>query len=167
MVREEPMIDATRSVALRRVLVVGDESGVRGVIRLALRRAGYSVVEAPGGKLASEMAEAERFDVVIADLAMPGMDGLEAARAIRAANPSTLLIALSGGVARPTPELLMQLSDLAADAVVSKPFLPTQLVKTVSRLLEDRATDMTAAGRKKNRAAPPSGIPLARLDGSI
>lgn len=93
------------------------------------------------------------------------MDGLETARAIRAANPSTLLIALSGGVARPTPELLMQLSDLAADAVVSKPFLPTQLVKTVSRLLEDRATDMTAAG-KKNRAAPPSGIPLARLDGS-
>ena len=75
------MIDAMRSVAPRRMLVVGGDYGVRGVIRLALRRVGYSVVEAPGGKLASEMAEAERFDVVIADLAMPGMDGLEAARA--------------------------------------------------------------------------------------
>ena len=143
------MVDATRPVAPRRILVVDDEGGVRGVMRLALERAGYSVAEATG-KVGSEMAEAERFDLVITDLAMPVMDGVETARAIRAASPSTLLIALSGRGARPTPERHVHRHDVAADAVVSQPFLPTQLVRTISRLLEDGTTHVMVPGGNEN-----------------
>jgi two-component system OmpR family response regulator len=67
----------------RRVLVVDDDSAVRNVLRLALERAGHSVSEASSGEDAISVAAASTPDLVILDIGLPGMSGLEVLGAIR------------------------------------------------------------------------------------
>src|SRR5205807_8097508 len=79
---------AVRPRAGARVLVVDDETVVRDVIGSILRNAGVTVTEAPDGRAALEALRAEAFDLMITDLSMPEMSGIELAREARASTPS-------------------------------------------------------------------------------
>lgn len=114
-------------------LVVDDEPMIREVFSEALRRAGLQVFEAADGGTALRLAKANRPDVVITDIQMPGGDGLELCRTLRA-DPSlqrVRIVVVSGMAATQGAAAVAA----GCDAVIEKPCRPTVLVATVQRLL--------------------------------
>ncbi len=85
---------------MARILIVDDESAVRVTIRLLLERAGHSVVTAGDGRDGFAIFAAEAFDLLLLDIFMPGMDGLETMRRVRQQRPLTPIIIISGNLAR-------------------------------------------------------------------
>jgi PAS domain S-box-containing protein len=106
------------------VLLAEDEPAVRGLVREVLQLAGHRVLEAANG--AEALAELERhggkIDALVTDLRMPGMDGLELARRIRADQPGLPTIAISAYAEEPPDESVVYLT---------KPFSSAELAETV------------------------------------
>jgi CheY-like chemotaxis protein len=115
---------------LRRILIVEDDPNLRVVIRMVLERAGYEVAEARHGVAALELIEKEPPDLVIADMRMPVMDGVELMGRMRSnSGTASLPIVLLSG---------LQVDDAAwrlANAVVAKPFEPADLLASIARAL--------------------------------
>jgi len=114
-----------------RVLVVDDDVTVREVVVSYLRAGGHSVVEAADGADALRVMRAEPADLVVLDLMMPGIDGLEVCRRLRAAGdvPIIMLTALGAEADRVVG------LESGADDYVTKPFSPRELVLRVDALL--------------------------------
>src|ERR671926_350788 len=81
---------------MERILVVDDEQTVRDALAALLRQEGYRVVPAESGHTAVEAIEAFTFDLIIVDIFMPGMNGLETIKVFRANAPNVPIIAMSG-----------------------------------------------------------------------
>jgi CheY-like chemotaxis protein len=119
-----------------KVLIVEDDQSLRVVIRMILENAGHEVAEARNGRAALESIESGMPDVILADMRMPIMNGVELVGHIRA-NPRTASI----------PVVLMSglLTDSdgssVADAIVAKPFEPADLLGAITRLIGPRAAD--------------------------
>ena len=92
---------------LGRILVVEDEPPIRGLVRLHLSLAGFEVEEIGDGTVALERARSARFDLIVLDLMLPGLDGITLCRAIRARGASTA-----------TPILMVTARDTEADKVL-------------------------------------------------
>jgi two-component system response regulator HydG len=118
------------------VLVADDELGVRESVSRALRREGFDVLAAEDGAGALEMLRRSCVDLVIADLRMPGLDGLELLRAAKLLFPEVEVIVLSG---HGTVEEAVQAMKEGAYDFLTKPFQRAQLVRTVRQALERRA----------------------------
>ena len=73
------------------ILIADDESNIRDVIRFALERAGYECVEAEDGRVALELFSSATFDLVILDIKMPKLDGLETCKAIRRVSETPII----------------------------------------------------------------------------
>jgi len=101
-----------------RILVVDDEPPIRKLLRMGLATQGYHILEAPNGKTALALM-AEKPDLVILDLGLPDMQGLDLLRTIRAANGATPIVVLSS---RDDETAKVQALDLGADDYVTKPF---------------------------------------------
>ena len=123
------------------VLVVDDDDNVREVLRRYLTRAGHRVIEAPDGASGLNAVRRERPDLVILDLMMPGMDGLDVCTAIRRTSdvPVIMLTALGSESDR-----VVGLEHGADDYVV-KPFSPREVTLRVGRILARSATITAAA----------------------
>src|SRR5438093_12485984 len=78
-----------------RVLVVDDERGARLALEVPLRLSGYEVVSASGGREALTLGQSKRFDVVLTDIYMPDITGLEVVREFRRMSPETKIIAMT------------------------------------------------------------------------
>ncbi|MBF4162129.1 response regulator [Nocardioides acrostichi] len=74
---------------MARVLVVDDDDDIRMLIALTLERAGYSVTSVADGNDALAELVAEHYDLTVLDVCLPGLDGIEVARALRSAKPET------------------------------------------------------------------------------
>jgi DNA-binding response OmpR family regulator len=116
---------------MARVLVVDDDVTVREVVVSYLRAAGHAVVEAGDGGDALRAMRSDPADLVVLDLMMPGIDGLEVCRRLRAAGdvPIIMLTALGAEVDRVVG------LESGADDYVTKPFSPRELVLRVEALL--------------------------------
>ena len=77
---------------MARVLVVDDDKGMREVLEIMLTREGYEVASAPGGREALSICQKNRFDVVITDLKMPRVDGIDVLKGIKEVSPETMVI---------------------------------------------------------------------------
>jgi DNA-binding response OmpR family regulator len=121
------------------VLVVDDDPTVREVVASYLRDAGYDVTEAADGHDALDLATRVQPQLVILDLMLPGLDGLEVCRRLRAASdvPVIMLTALGDEADR-----VLGL-ELGADDYVTKPFSPRELTLRVGSVLR-RAVDPAA-----------------------
>lgn len=121
---------------MTRILIVEDDPNLRVVIRMVLERAGYAVAEAKNGLDALQSIEREMPELVIADMTMPLMNGIELVERIRS-NPETAsipIVLLSGReVDRPAAELV--------NAVVTKPFEPADLLARINRALRGNGTE--------------------------
>jgi two-component system response regulator MprA len=136
------------SAGARRILVVDDDPMVATTVQRVLRPEGYDVDVALGGAQALEQARAHRPDLVVLDLMMPGIDGLEVCRQLRANGnlPILMLTARSGTADR------VRGLDTGADDYLVKPFAYAELLARVRALL---------------RRTPPSATVLQFADLSL
>jgi DNA-binding response OmpR family regulator len=127
------------AISPARILVVDDEHSLVDLVRSYLEAEGYRVSEAFDGYSALQIAERERPDVVVLDLMMPGIDGIEVCRRLRQFSNAYVLIltSKSGEV-----DKLIGLS-VGADDYMTKPFSPRELVARVKAML--RRAEMGAA----------------------
>ncbi len=109
-------VPASAPRAPARVLVVDDEPRVRSLLAETLGSWGYVVQQAPDGVAALQVIEADRPDVILLDVAMPGLSGPEALPAIRALAPGVNVILVSG-----TPDVDMRALALGAFDYIVKP----------------------------------------------
>ena len=116
-----------------RILVVDDEESIRELLRLVLTGEGYSVFTANSGEEAIEYLEAQRFDLVITDLVMPGVNGVEVLRAAKRIDPNYPVMVITG---HPSVEAVTKLMRLGAGDYLTKPFNIDVLRVTVAKLLE-------------------------------
>ncbi|HEX9886029.1 MAG TPA: response regulator, partial [Longimicrobiales bacterium] len=121
---------------MARILVVDDDPDVVGVIRKELVACGHDVVTAADGETALEWADARALDLVVADLVLPGMDGIELMLALRRRWPELPLLAISGGGLVSKDILLGMAEQLGAHGILQKPFASSELRKAVDALLE-------------------------------
>lgn len=106
-----------------RVLVVDDSADVRDSILLSLERTGCDAVGCARGDDAAQLLRREAFDVVVADLWMPGIDGVELTKIVRREHPDTRVIAISGGGPGLSLEAGATLVEVwGAEAMFVKPF---------------------------------------------
>ncbi len=118
------------------ILVVDDEAGFRDSVSRALRREGFSVLAADDGIAALEILRQQSVDLLLADLRMPGMDGLELLRAVKLIAPGTEVIMLSGHGT--VEEAVAALKEGACD-FLTKPFDRAPLIRVVHQALQRRA----------------------------
>jgi two-component system, OmpR family, KDP operon response regulator KdpE len=102
-----------------RVLVVDDEPAILRFLRTSLSTQGYVVSEAKDGRSALEAIRAKAADVIVLDLGLPDMDGLDIIRSLRAEGETAPIIVLSS---REAEGLKVEALDLGADDYVTKPF---------------------------------------------
>lgn len=114
------------------ILVADDDAQIRDIVRIGLSQAGFGVAEAGDGRMALEMAQSLRPDLLILDIGMPEMDGLDVCRTLRKTSdvPIMFLTAHADEVDR-----IVGL-ELGADDYVSKPFSPRELVARVRAILK-------------------------------
>jgi len=110
-----------------RILVVDDDPQIRSVMRVTLTGQGYEVDDARTGETALEKLRAERFDLVLLDMNMPGMGGIETCRAIR----STSEIAIIMLTVRDTDADKVEALDAGADDYVTKPYNAPELLARI------------------------------------
>ena len=126
------------------ILVADDEPQITRVVRGYLEQAGYRVVTAYDGEEALYLARREKPDLVVLDLQMPKVDGLEFTRRIRADRPAIAIIMLTARVEE--TDRIVGL-EMGADDYVTKPFSPRELVARVKAVL-----------RRTQAAAPPPDV---------
>lgn len=127
-----------------RILVVDDEPQIRRVMRTTLVPRGYVVSDARSGEEALEKLRDERFDLVLLDMNMPGMGGMEACRVIRSQSDIPIVILSIRNAEKDKVEAL----DAGADDYVTKPFSTPELLARIRAAL---------------RRAPPSGPGLPEV----
>ncbi len=121
----------TGEAGTKTVLVADDNEVAQRLCRRVLEKAGYKVLIAGDGIEAVDVALAQHPVVVLMDVAMPGVDGLEAMRRIKAAKPALPIIIASAHSMASDRERFMA---AGADDVLSKPFRLTELVEVVKKL---------------------------------
>jgi DNA-binding response OmpR family regulator len=115
-----------------RILVVDDESAIRRALRPPLIDLGFQVVEASRGEEALQQLRAGSFDVVLLDINMPGIGGIETLRRIRAFAPRLPILMVT---VRDGEEGKVEALELGADDYITKPFSPRELVARVRSVL--------------------------------
>lgn len=130
----------------RHILVVDDEARIREVVQYALTREGLRVSTVDDGAAALEMLTRGEFDLVVLDVMLPGMDGLELCRRVRATASNVPILFLSAR----SDEIDRVLGlELGGDAYLTKPFSPRELVAQVKALLRRSQADPAEEPRRK------------------
>ncbi|BCA56070.1 response regulator [Nitrospira sp. KM1] len=112
------------------ILVIDDEAPVRTLLRTVLERLGYDVREASNGRAALALCRVQAIDLVITDIFMPDLNGLETISRLTHEFLNVKVIAITG--AQGDPHMLEQARLLGARHTLVKPFSLPQLVSTVS-----------------------------------
>jgi DNA-binding response OmpR family regulator len=137
-----------------RVLVVDDDPTVSEVVARYLERDGYAVETVADGRTALDRALAEPPDLVVLDLMLPGLDGLEVCRRLRALAPVPIVILTARGQ---ESDRIVGL-DLGADDYVAKPFSTKELVARVRAVLRRARGPLAPSG---------AGAPTVHTDGDL
>ena len=120
---------------MARILLVDDDEGFRRIAGRMLAAGGHQVEEAADGKEAIEAYRARPADLVLSDLYMPDLDGVEAIIRLRHEFPEVRIIAVSGGGHLNTEDVLKVASSVGAHATLSKPVDKKTLLGAVEQVL--------------------------------
>ncbi len=133
---------------VKTVLIVEDELNITRLVRDYLEQAGFAVLEAADGQAALSVARAERPDMIVLDLGLPGIDGLDVTRRLRQTS-AVPIIMLTARIEE--TDRIVGL-ELGADDYITKPFSPKELVARIRAVL--RRADATLGGGEMVRAGP-------------
>jgi DNA-binding NtrC family response regulator len=143
----------------KRVLIVDDEWIVCESYKAVLTEEGYSVRTALNGRDALAASRSERFDVVLADLKMPDMDGLEVTRELKREDPQVQVLIITG---YPTPQSADQARRLGVFDYLSKPLSPDRLSSVTAAAaavpVASPIVEPAAAGDDAPAAAEPASL---------
>lgn len=121
---------------MAQILIIDDEPQIRSMLRQMLEREGYSVLDAANGREALRHLAQNPVDLVITDLIMPDMEGIETIRNLKQAHPGIDIIAISGG-GRIGPDTYLELArKLGARFTFTKPIGRSELVTAVRSILD-------------------------------
>jgi len=129
-------------MAGERILVVEDEANIVNLVRAYLEREGFAVKTVADGRTAVQQAHATRPDLIILDLMLPGMDGLEVCRRVR--QESDVYIIMLTAKSEESDRIVGL--ELGADDYLTKPFSPRELVARVKAVLRRRRDGSGARG---------------------
>jgi two-component system, OmpR family, KDP operon response regulator KdpE len=118
-------------VTSSRILVVDDEPQLRRAMRSTLSALGFVVADAPSGETALEKLREEKFDLILLDINMPGLSGLETCRALRSRSDVSILML----TVRDRAEDKIEALDAGADGYVTKPFDVNELLARIRATL--------------------------------
>ncbi|TNF49594.1 sigma-54-dependent Fis family transcriptional regulator [bacterium] len=119
-----------------KILIVDDEAVIRKGLSRVLERCGYQVEVCESGFSAVEKLQEENFHLVLTDLKMPGMDGIEVLKAIRVLQPEVPVVIITG---YSTVDTAVEAMKNGAFDYISKPFTPEQITEKVEKALEHQA----------------------------
>ena len=149
----------------RTVLIVDDDAHIRDVVSFTIRRAGFEVLEAADGRVALDIAESDAPDLILLDILMPELEGIDVCRAIRrTSNVPILFLSSKDAVV----DRIIGL-DAGGDDYMTKPFSPRELLARVHAMF--RRIDALEANDARMIEPGPLridvGARLAYLDGKV
>jgi DNA-binding response OmpR family regulator len=136
----------------RSIVVIEDEDAIRDVVAYNLERAGYRVAVAADGRAGLELVRATSPELVLLDLMLPELDGIEVCRALRA-DPTTSMIPVIMLTALGEEADVIDGLEVGADDYVTKPFSPRELVARVNAMLRRSERVGAAEGQARTAAA--------------
>ena len=117
------------------LLLIEDDQTLRRALCVSLEKMGHTVVETGDGRQALSAFKKQPADLIVTDLIMPGMEGVETIRELKKMNPRVPIIAISGG-GRGSPAGYLQIAQsFGADKIYAKPFDIGALCQSVEELL--------------------------------
>ncbi len=122
---------------MARILIIEDDESVAAMLRTVLERNGYEVTTAANGREGVRLYSDQQVDLVISDILMPEMDGLETFKELRRMSPDVKIIAISGGGERLNMDVLRVAELLGAAATFNKPYRIEALLAAVRQLLAE------------------------------
>ncbi len=123
---------------MARILVVDDDAGIRDLLRAVLEHEGHEVSEAENGAEGLRQYQEAPTDLVMIDMQMPGMDGLELLKELRRTFPRVKVIAISGGWRT------LEVARTFTPHTLEKPFALDAVRAAVSRVLQGETDDKTS-----------------------
>ena len=122
----------TPQVRAARILVIDDEASIRDLCARVLTRAGFQVASAGSGEEGLAHLAREPVDLIVTDIRMPGLSGLDVLDRAKAAHPEVRVILITGFG---TPQTLDRARQAGADRILTKPFNPAELVAAARDVL--------------------------------
>jgi DNA-binding NtrC family response regulator len=123
------------------ILVIDDDRAILSTVKLLLERAIHAVEAFDNSQAGLRLLETQRFDLLIVDIFMPGMDGFETMRHVHQSRPEMPVIVMSGQQFRSAsergPDFLHMATKLGAVSSLQKPFRPHELLAAVAKSLSD------------------------------
>ncbi|MCX5864800.1 MAG: response regulator [Deltaproteobacteria bacterium] len=120
---------------MARILLIDDNYMVRESLTMLLTKAGHEVRTAENGRLALQLYQSLVFDLVITDIVMPEMDGLELIQEMKQRYPQVKIIAISGG-GRCSPQDYLEIAGvLGVSSTIAKPFANQELLSRIEEVL--------------------------------
>jgi two-component system OmpR family response regulator len=163
---------ARAATTSRRALIVEDEPAIREIVRLHLSLAGFETEEVADGRTALERLRADRFDLVVLDVMLPGVDGVTVCRALRSGGPNQRAAVLML-TARDTELDTVLGLESGADDYLTKPFGVRELMARVTAVLRRVSGDLSGPERTITGIVTSAEITLdpdrrqARVRGSL
>src|SRR5688500_1358348 len=130
----------------RRALIVEDEASIREIVRLHLSLAGFETEEVADGQAALDRLRADRFDLVVLDVMLPGVDGVTVCRALRSRGPNQRAGVLMLTARDTEPEKVIGLES-GADDYLTKPFGVREFMARVAAVLRRTSSGSSEPGR--------------------
>jgi CheY-like chemotaxis protein len=121
------------------ILIIDDDPAVLSLFGQFMESSGYSVALAADGQEGMRMMKQQTPDLIITDIMMPEMDGLEIIRAITKTHPRLPMIAISGGMRNVPVNFLIHAKQFGAHSILEKPVTLADLLQAVQELLRESA----------------------------
>lgn len=120
---------------MKTVLIIDDDQKMLDLLRHYLRNEEFKVLSALDGEEGMELFERNRVDLIIIDIFMPNMDGIQTIMEVRQKSPSSRILVISGGGEYTGLEYLKQAKALGAEEALVKPFTRKDFLNTVHNML--------------------------------
>ncbi len=117
---------------MTKILIIDDEAPIRNVLKIHLTNASYEVMDCPTGKEGIDLALSDEFDLVLCDLKLTDMSGLDIIRSLRTNKKTMPILAISGFI---NNEIIDEVNAIENVKYLGKPFLKEELLQLVNEIL--------------------------------